>query len=79
MKRVVSRRTVGVALSLVALHLLAFAYVVFGQVEYDQGGFAGLLFFLAYFWVLPIGALIVGVLGAVRSWQRSHNEDWIDK
>jgi hypothetical protein len=73
MRRVLSRRTVGVALSLIAIHLLAFAYVVIRQVEYDQGGFAGLLFWLVYFWALPIGALIVGVLGAVRSWQRSQN------
>ncbi len=66
-----ARRTalaVKVALVLVGLHFALFALVLNNSVYYDSGGLLGLLWWLAALWVLPILALVILLLAALRRW-----------
>ena len=52
------------------LHFAAWAYVIWQQVQYDQGGFEGLIWWLVAFWILPaIGVLTLAAsMGAYMRW-----------
>ncbi len=66
-----ARRTapaVKVALALVALHVALFALVLSNSVEYDSRGLPGLLWWFGALWILPILALVILLLAALRGW-----------
>jgi len=62
------------AAALIVLHVAIFGLIVTNSVYYDSGGFMGLLWWLGALWVLPIIAIAVLAIGALRSWLRLRNQ-----
>jgi hypothetical protein len=59
----VSTRALVAAFGLMTLHFAIVVYVNWQDVQYDDGS---ILWWLAYFWVLPIAALLTVLVSAAK-------------
>jgi len=79
MGHVVSRKAAITAGALIALHFLAWWYVSFKNMAYDQGDIEGLLWWVVAFWILPVFALLILLINFAVRLLTNHTDDQIEQ
>ena len=72
-RQLVSKQAIYAAVALIALHILAYAYVVDQRIPYDQGDLEGLLWWIVTFFVLPAAGLLTLAASSVVQWLKRKN------